>query len=189
MKIVKILPRWNNVLPLCKLRSRLGCHCHGSRPLGRGFLRGLLLLSLILFKTATIEDVYAKGLSVSPASYKWCDVKIGTLVKCPVNIMVKNDAKEAKSFTLKIVTPSEMDTEVTEGFEEMPVRSWFSFDTKRVTIGPGEWKEVKMFINIPEEKQNFNQKWDFFVEIKEYIAGGEIFALACYSRFHILTEK
>ena len=149
----------------------------------------LLLLSLILSKTAVTENAYAKGLSVSPPSYKWCDVKIGTLVKCPVNIMVKNDSTEAKSFTLKIVKPSEIDTEVTEGFEEMPVRSWISFDTKRVTIGPGEWKEVQMFIKIPKEKQNFNQKWDFFVEVKEYISGGEMFALACYSRFQILTEK
>ena len=139
--------------------------------------------------TVAAEDAYAKGLSVSPASYEWNRVKLGTLVKCPANIMVKNGSDSVRSYTLRVVRPEDIDIKPKEGFKSLPSKRWLSFDRKRVAIGPGEWKEVKMFIEIPREKKNFNQKWNFFVEVKEYTTGGEMFALACYSRFYVFTES
>ena len=152
-------------------------------------LKVLLILSFIFCGILAAEYTCAKGLNVSPAGYDWHDAKVGILTKCPANIMVKNDSDSVRSYTLRVVRPEDIDIKLKEGFKSLPSKRWLSFDKKRVTIGPGEWKEVKMFIEIPKEKKNFNQKWDFFVEVKEYTSGGETFALACYSRFQIITEK
>ncbi len=150
--------------------------------------KSALILCLIMLGIVTGGDVLGKGLSVSPSSYVWPDVVVGKEVRCPANIRIKNDSKDARSYTLRIVQSSELNVEVAQGFKELPSRRWISFERKRVTVNPGEWVEVGMFIDVPVEEKNFNQKWDFFVEVKEYTSGGEMFALATYSRFYVVTE-
>lgn len=135
-----------------------------------------------------VHSVWGKGLSVSPASYKWSNVRLGASERCPSPIMIRNESSEPRSYTLRVVTPGEANTKVSEGYKELPSKKWISFETKRVSINPGEWVEVSMFIYIPVQEKNFSQKWDFFVEVKEYSVGAEMFILAAYPRFYVITE-
>ena len=143
---------------------------------------GMVWLGLLVLGVA-----YAKGLSVSPASYSWENVEVGELKECPASMMVKNDSSSARSYTLRAVSPEELQLKPKEGYKALPQMGWVSFEQKMVTIGSGEWKGIKMFINIPEDKEHYGRKWEFFLEIKEY-PDGQILALACYSRIFIITE-
>ncbi|MEW6095091.1 MAG: hypothetical protein AB1567_01000 [bacterium] len=152
-------------------------------------VRASLLLGLILFGVIPAEESYGKGLKVSPSNYKWRNAKVGARMKCPAAILIKNESTVIRSYTLRAIKPSELKAKTTEGFTELPSRQWISFDRKRVSIGPEEWKQVEIFIEIPQKEEHLAQKWDFFVEVKEYAAGGEVFVLACYARFYVLTEN
>ncbi len=149
-------------------------------------IKSQLILGLILLE---ITSVWGKGLSVSPASYTWSNVKIGTLVRCPASITIKNESSELRSYTLRILRPGEVNVQVSDGFKDLPSKKWISFDSKRIAINPGEWVEVGMSVEIPLQEENFNQKWNFFVEVKEYTAGVEMFTLAAYPRFSVITEN
>ncbi len=152
-------------------------------------MRSPLILILILLGIMASRNAWGKGLSVSPASYAWRNVKVGTIVKCPAPITIKNESSELRSYTLRVLRPSEVNARVSDGFKEMPSKKWISFDSKRISINPGEWVEVRMSIEIPLQEDNLGQKWDFFVEVKEYTAGVEMFTLAAYPRFFVVTEN
>ena len=149
----------------------------------------LLIMGIVLCGLALLGVAYGKGLSVSPSSYRWDNVEIGKVAECPACIMVKNDSDSVRSYTLRAVKPEDIDIKLKEGFKLVPSTNWVSFERKRITVGPGEWKQVKLFIEIPEKRENYNKKWEFYLEIKEYPARGQMFALACYSRFFLLTEN
>jgi len=145
-------------------------------------ITGIVLPGLLVLGVA-----YGKGLSVSPASYNWENVEVGELKKCPASMMVKNDSSSVKSYNLRAVRLEELQLKPKEGYKPLPQTGWVSFEEKRVIIGPGEWKRIKMFIDIPEDKEYYSKKWEFFLEVKEYPAD-QMFTLACYSRIFIATE-
>ena len=149
----------------------------------------LLLFSIILTGFISIKGVYGKGLQVSPSSYNWQNVVVGAEVKCPVNILIKNESKDTKSYTLRVVNPSEINLDIADGSKELPSKKWISFNMKRLAIGPGESKQVEMFIEIPKQKKYLNETWCFFIEVKEYTSAGTVFALACYPKFIVVTKN
>ncbi|MEW5766710.1 MAG: hypothetical protein AB1797_03660 [bacterium] len=154
--------------------------------------RPILIFSLIyviLLGIVEAKGVYARGLSVSPPSCQWRDVQVGELVEFPGRIKIKNRSREVRSYTLRVVNPSELGANTAEGFKELPSQAWISFDQKQLPVGPEEWKDVRMFIEIPEREGNFDKKWAFFVEVKEDIGRGETFGLACYIKVLLATES
>ena len=157
--------------------------------MNKPILKILLLLCLISLWIAPAKDICAKGLSVSPGAYEWHSVKVGTLVEFPMTITIRNHSEVVRSYTLRVVKSSGLKVNTREGFEELPSRKWVSFNRKRVPVNPEEEEGVKMFIEIPQEEKNLNQNWEFFVEVREYTTGGEIFALACYIKIILSTES
>lgn len=151
-------------------------------------LRFKVILGLILMAIITGHGAWGKGLSVSPASYTWINVNVGIPVRCPSSIMIRNESNEPRSYTLRALRPDEANIKVSDGFKELPSKKWISFNRKRISINPGEWVEVRMSIVIPLQQENFDQKWDFIVEVKEYSTGAEMFTLAAYPRFSLITE-
>ena len=148
------------------------------------------MLCLVLVGLCITGNSYAKGLKVSPSSYTWNNVKVGATTEFPVALEINNNSGEVRSYTLSVVKPAKLNAETAEGFKDLPSGRWISFERKQVAVGPGEWAKVKMFIRIPRKKEHFGRKWDFFVEVKEYTTpGAEMFALACYPRFYVCTEK
>jgi hypothetical protein len=103
--------------------------------------------------------------------------------------MVKNTSKGLISYTLRAVRPENLGVGLDEGYSRLPSCDWVSFSQKRLTVGPGQWKQVDVFIEIPKDKKYLGKKWDFFIEVKEYPAGGRFFALACYSRLYIAAQE
>ena len=153
------------------------------------YIRLLPIIGVVLWGLTFLGVAYGKGLSVSPASYRWDNVEVGKLTKCPASIMVKNNSDSVRSYTLRTVRPEDINIKPKKGFKSLPSKDWVSFGRKRITVGPGEWKQVKLFIEIPEKKGNYNKKWEFYLEVKEYPARGQMFALAGYSSFFLITER
>jgi len=153
------------------------------------FVKYILFSGCILLGILQVKGIYGKGLQVSPSSYTWHNVVLGIEVKCPVNVLIKNESEYSKSYTLRVVNPSEINVDIPNGSKELPSKKWISFNTKRIAIGPGESKQVAMLINIPDEKKYLNETWCFFIEVKEYTSAGTVFALACYPKFIVVTKN
>jgi hypothetical protein len=147
-------------------------------------LTGVALLGLVVFGIA-----YGKGLSVSPASYRWEGAEVGRRVKSPSSIMIRNDSASVTSYTLRAVNLKDLGLELEEGYEALPSTGWVSFSSKRVAISPGKWRQVDVFLEIPEEKEHLGKKWMFFIEVKEYPAGRQLFALSCQSKLYVTTQE
>lgn len=145
----------------------------------------LLVIILVLFSI----PLWAKGLSLSPSEYFWKDAAVGNQIRCPASIMIKNDSDVARSYVLRIVTPIEMKSKTKESFSEIPDVNWVDFDNKIVAIGPNQWKQIQLFLDIPMQKKYCNKKWEFYLEVKEYTSKLEFFVLGCYSRFFVQTAK
>ncbi len=153
------------------------------------YVKNTFFFSLILSGLFYTTEVYGKGLEVSPSSYTWENVTIGAKVKCPINILITNKSEYVASYTLRTVNPSELNVNLSDGFEELPSKEWISFSVKRLAIGPGESKQVEIFINIPKQKKHFNKEMSFFIEVKEYTSGNTVFTIACYPQYFMITEN
>lgn len=127
----------------------------------------------------------AKGLSVSPASYDWKQLKTGVKTECPAGIMIMNQSSLAQTFQLQVVLPQEINTPLESGFEALPDKTWISFDQQEVKVKPKGWAQVQMFADIPAD---LTGNWEFFVEVKQVPVKKETFQAATYSRFKISTE-
>ena len=149
----------------------------------------LILLFSVSITGMFADSAWAKGLSVAPASYEWKDVKTGSKIKCPAGIAAKNNSKELRSYIMRAVKPSEIGLKPSRGYDEIPFTDWVSFGQKIVPLEPGKWKRLTLFIEIPEEKKYLGRKWEFYLEVKEYTTGLEMFTLSCQVKFLITTVK
>jgi len=144
-----------------------------------------LVLVLFVIHCCTI---HAKGLSVWPSRYNWYEVKPGLRLKCPVAISIRNDSNVLRSYVLRAVLPSELNLDPGEDFVELPSVNWISFEPKIVAINPREYREVDIFIEVPPKRRYLNKKWEFYVEVREYATGLEVFVLVAQVRFRVITS-
>lgn len=73
-------------------------------------------------------------------------------------------------------------------YKEIPEPKWVSFEKNEITIEANEKKKVNLYINIPKEEKNYNQRWEVTIEVKSKPVKNNIFVLAIYPRFQIETE-
>lgn len=133
-------------------------------------------------------NIIAGGIAAAPAKYTWRNVTPGAKTMMPIEIHVKNTTKVVGSYSVKVITPENINSKPAEGFESLPSVKWVSLDQKHVVINPGETSKVKLFIEIPNKKEYQDGKWQFYLEVKEDAELGKLFTLACYPRISIITQ-
>ena len=147
----------------------------------------ITIANLVLAVFILVCPSYAKGLEVSPPSYLWRVEALGVKVEMPIPVKIINHSGRRRAFTLQAKTPTEINTKVDKGFEEIPDTAWVAFETAEVEVLPEDMKKVKVYMNIPKENENFGQWWMLYIEVKEKPPRGDRFALACYPKIYLAT--
>ncbi|MBF0452479.1 MAG: hypothetical protein HQK75_17380 [Candidatus Magnetomorum sp.] len=132
---------------------------------------------------------FAQGLSISPSTHHFKDVPVGKKYTFPVPISVKNPSDQLTSYTIRIMTPSQVGLSLDDGFLDIPSKKWVSFEKKHIATNPHETVSIKMFIEIPNKKEWLNKNWEFLVSVEEHFKPSSIFNIVSDAKILITTTR
>ena len=127
-----------------------------------------ILVALFLIGILCLTGVQAQvGLRVAPPQVYVRDVTLGEKLEVATLVIV-NLGGGTQTYAISIDWP----TSYREGYNPFPKegydQGWVTFDKDRITLGPGESGEVKVFLEIPDEKKYHAQNWETWVNIEGY---------------------
>jgi hypothetical protein len=127
--------------------------------------------------------MFAKELAVTPSVLYWRVASFGQEVKMPALVKIHNRSSRRRLYSLKAMTPEQINAKVDPGYEPILDPGWVVFQKDEVEVLPDIAKEVAVFINIPEHHKD--KSWLFYIEVKEKPPAGDKFALACYPKIYV----
>ncbi|OQA91555.1 MAG: hypothetical protein BWY26_00882 [Elusimicrobia bacterium ADurb.Bin231] len=127
---------------------------------------------------------------IKPANY----VTLGKTLKVSelINqkLQVKNIYKETRIVQIGIFPPSEINVPLKEGYTEIPNSVWVQPEQPELEVTANSVRDIEIYIKIPREESNFNQKYQAMIEVKtKKMREEETFVLALNIPIFLTTEK
>lgn len=112
--------------------------------------------------------------------------KIDIEKKYKQSLKIVNPNSKEFSYKLRIVTAWEASIGVISGYKETPDRNFLSFSEKEFSVPAISIKEIKMFLQIPDEEKHKGKRYQFVICV-EVLNQPIIYEI--YSRLFISTVK
>ncbi|MFH1095958.1 MAG: hypothetical protein V1749_00420 [Candidatus Desantisbacteria bacterium] len=143
----------------------------------------IILIILCLSRVALTAEI-----QVVPGKLLITDVPVGRQYEVSVPLTIINYGQDEQRYVLSTIKPSTMGADIETGYIEIPDEHWFYFATETTTIKPGDFGQVRMYINIPNEEGYYNQHWVVGFRVATDSGTQSSFALALYPKYWIETE-
>ncbi len=105
------------------------------------------------------------GLRVAPPVITLRDVSLGENHQV-ATLAIVNVGEGTHTYAISIDHP----VTYREGYDPLPDegynQGWVTFDKTSITLGPNEPGEVKVFLEIPNEKQYHAQNWETWINVE-----------------------
>lgn len=112
--------------------------------------------------------------------------KIDIEKKYKNTLKVVNPNNEKFSYRIKTVTAWEAEMGVIPGYEETPALSFLTFSEKEFSVSPISIRQIKMFLQIPDEEKYRGKKYQFVISVQVL---NQPIIYEIYSRLFISTVK
>lgn len=112
--------------------------------------------------------------------------KIDIEKKYKQSLKIVNPNSEEFSYKLRIVSAWEAGIGVISGYEETPDRNFLSFSEKEFSVPAISIKEIKMFLQIPDEEKHKGKRYQFVICV-EVLNQPIIYEI--YSRLFVSTVE
>lgn len=156
-------------------------------------LKGILCGSVIILPTFLLTLLsYALGLRVGPSELFLKNVPVGALYDFQeeqgVLLKIYNDSEESQIYAISSLKPSEINN-VPEGYTDIPDANWLYFEINEIEVEANGIGEVKMYLEIPDDEEYYDQLWVVSIRVKSLPRMGQGISLACHPRIKIETLK
>lgn len=154
-----------------------------------------LLVAIICFMLTGPSFGEGGGLRVDPGTLLIQNVPVGKerslYALTGVNFRIYNDDEIDHTFVISAHKPSMIGNGKWSSYryKEIPDPNWIKIKEKKVRIEKKNNKKVDIFLNIPNDEANYNQRWEVTIQVKREINPKTIFVLEAYPRFQIETEE
>lgn len=137
---------------------------------------------------------FGMGLEVDPGEINIGNVALGQ--KVPVSALggeqmklrIKNKGPASCSYSIDILPCAQTTAVLGAGYSDIPDISWIFPESKEVSIPGNSAKEVELYLQIPEKKEYYSQKYQAVIEVKsKKNSPEEIFVLACQLKIRFAT--
>lgn len=81
-------------------------------------------------------------------------------------IEIVNDQKQKLTVNLTVLNPTYIPMTIDQGYEPGPNPDFISFPKDEITLGPKSRKPVRLFLEIPDEKQYQGKHYLFLVAFR-----------------------
>lgn len=157
-----------------------------------GWLTCLVLLAMILRAEAAAPQ--GLELRVAPGAMLIQHVIPGQLYdvdkESGIRLTIPNQSDKPRSYVLSTHLPADIGAQRwLQGYSALPDLSWFWFDQQEITIAAHAVGRVKMYFEIPEKEQYYNQHWVLALGIKGIPGADSTITLAGYPKIQIETAS
>ena len=155
---------------------------------------GLLLILNLAVGLLLPTSVWSSGLEVDPGEFNIRDVPLGKelavseLGEDNMKLSIKNKSGSDYIYTIDIFPTLKTVTNLKKGYTDIPDTSWIWPEKEEVLVPGNSAKEVELYLNIPDQEEYYNQKYQAVIEVKnKKNRPEEIFVLACQVRMCFST--
>jgi hypothetical protein len=156
---------------------------------------GALLTTITLVVSlGSTGDVSAAGLSIEPGGLLLQDVPLGQARSIAgvsgISFVVHNRDGIAHEYHITVHKPSKTGAgKWTEGYCEIPDVSWVKPVPDILTIPPDSSASFDITIELPDDAELYNQKWEVTLAVESAPIPGLNVALALYPSIQIETKS
>ena len=143
-----------------------------------------------------IDLAFGFGLEVDPVKIVIQDCPLGEKVAVSalggeeMKLKIQNKGPVAYTYVINILKCGQTATRVQAGYQDIPDTSWLIPEDKEVKIAGNSAKEVELYLEIPEKKEYYNQKYQAIIEVKsKKNKPEEVFVLAVQIRMCFITRS
>lgn len=142
------------------------------------------------------SNTFALSLEVGPDEIIVQNVVLGKSVAVSslsgekMKLKIINKDVAACTYTIDILANAQTTAPLTVGYTDIPDSAWIYPQVKEIKVPGKSFKEVELFINVPQEKKYAGQKYQAVIEVKtKKNRPQDLFVLACQLKINFSTAN
>ena len=117
------------------------------------------------------DAISGSGLGVEPGKMEIENVPAGRNVSVSSlsgkKLIITNKDRRTRIFSIKVFNSKETDNRIKYGYEDIPDASWLRPEYGEIEIESRSRGEVDLFVNIPDQEEYLNKKYQAVVEVRQ----------------------